>query len=89
MDMTTGVLLDSQSLAYEEVVKLHVQKPDHPLLKYFLKPEEHHEEFLRKFGRRGVSPEDRHSLQNTDYAYEMYYLALRVANMDPDATILV
>lgn len=88
MDMTT-VILDSQSLAYEEAVKLHIQKPDHPLLWYFLKPEEYYEEFITKFGRRGVSAEDRRSVRNEEYAYEMYYLALRVANMDPDADALV
>lgn len=88
MDMTTAVLLDSQSLAYKEVVKLHAQKPDHPSLKYFLEPEKHYEEFVTKFGRRGVPPEDRYSIQNMDYAYEIYYLTLRIANMDPDTPVL-
>jgi len=89
MDMTTAVLLDSQSLAYEEVVKLHVQEPDHFLLKYFLEPEKFYEEFITKFGRRGVPPEDRYSPKNVDYAYEMYCLALQVANTNPDAAILL
>ncbi len=78
---------DCQDLAYEEIAKLHVKRPDHPLLKYFLDPGGWLE-FLKDFGKRGISPEEMDEKENVDYAYRLYYLALRQANEDPDAKIL-
>lgn len=82
---------DGQTLAYREAYLLHVKKPDHPLLKYVLRHDDDAvwEEFVAKFGKPGLSREEQRAYPAQSYMWAKFWVALRQANENPDAEIVV
>ncbi len=82
---------DGKALAYEEAALLHAKKPDHPLLKYVLRPDSDSvwDEFVAKFGKPGLSREAQRAYPAVAYMFAKYWVALREANQDPEKEIVV
>ena len=82
---------NAQSLAYEEAGRLHAIKPDHPLLKYALWPDDDvvWEEFIARFGKPGISRDVQRSAPAVAYLYAQYWVALRQARAEIDGPIPV
>ncbi len=82
---------DGIELAFTEALKLRKMKPDHELLKYVIHPDDDAvwEEYMNRFGKPGISREQRSSSPALGYVYAKYYLALREACADPEKEIIV
>lgn len=78
-------------LAFAEAHKLHKLKPDHELLRYVLHPDDDAvwEEYMNRFGKPGISREQRSASPAMGYVYAKYYCALREACEDPEKEIIV
>lgn len=78
-------------LAFMEAQKLRKMKPDHELLRYVLHPDDDAvwEEYMNRFGKPGISPEQRSTSPAMGYVYAKYYCALREACADPEKEIIV
>ncbi len=82
---------DGIELAFTEALKLRKMKPDHELLRYVIHPDDDAvwEEYMNRFGKPGISQEQRSSSPAMGYVYAKYYLALREACADPEKEIIV
>lgn len=79
------------ALTYELAAELHVKKPKHPLLRYFLWLDDDvvYEEFVAMFGKPGLTRDQQRVAPAIAYMYTKYCVALREACENPDTAIVV
>ena len=77
--------------AFMGAQRLRKMKPDHELLRYVLHPDDDAvwEEYMNRFGKPGINPEQRSTSPAMGYVYAKYYCALREACADPEKEIIV
>ena len=82
--------VDGLVLALEQACILHNIKPNHHLLRYvtFSDNDATWEEFVAKFGKPGITREEKRSAPAVAYMYAQLYLSLRDACENPDAEIV-
>ncbi|KKP68469.1 MAG: hypothetical protein UR66_C0005G0016 [Candidatus Moranbacteria bacterium GW2011_GWE1_35_17] len=75
---------DGMALAVEEARKLRKKNPQHELLDLFLKADDDEvwEGFQTRFGKEGLSKEQRGCAPAQAYFWAKYYVALRDANQE-------
>lgn len=83
--------IDGQWLSIREVKRLYSLKPDHELIRYSLETGDDAvwEEFIKRFGKPGISRKDQSSAPALAYTYTMYCIALHEACEDPEKVIVV
>lgn len=75
-DMEDGI-----ALALEAAATLRKKDPNHELLRYSDQASNHEvwKDFLERFGKPGLSDEEKQSYPAMAYVYAKYYIALREA----------